>query len=208
MPINIMDVVNGFEGATIASIDTCTDVTLQKRLNEKNTSAENLRSLRAFDYYTRQKSNLLTNNTMIGRVQKITTGSSIMLFTNKNSNAYQNMVKRRLAAEGKDPETFKLSARPWGTRIPETPLVENEKDGEIQYYLEAIYLRAGETRYVIDGTTPIERKDIYGLPPVKIREDAQAGLENMVIVRTLKLSSITEIRANGQVYSGEFVYSP
>jgi hypothetical protein len=43
---------------------------------------------------------------MQGRVTKQTTGASVMVFTNQASNGYENMVQRRLVAEGKDPASF------------------------------------------------------------------------------------------------------
>lgn len=36
-----------------------------------------------------------------GRVQKVMTSANVMVFQNKNSNGYENMVNRRLIAEGK-----------------------------------------------------------------------------------------------------------
>ena len=50
-------------------------------------------------------------NPHAGRVTKVMVGASVMVFQNKNSNGYENMVQRRLAKEGKNPESFVLGHR-------------------------------------------------------------------------------------------------
>src|SRR6185436_2350012 len=67
------------------------------------------------------------SNPMQGRIKKIMLGASVMVFQNKKSNAYENMVKRRLEAEGKEAASFELGPRKWGQRIPNTPVIEHEK---------------------------------------------------------------------------------
>lgn len=129
-------------------------------------------------------------NPMQGRVTKVTRGSSVMVFTNKAKNGYQEMVKRRLAEEGKDPESFVLGQRVWGERIDGTPFVAH-KDKK---YLEAIFLRAGKSQYLLDGQ-PIAKEAIVGLEEKS--EGAQGGLENKVAIRTYDLESIIGIRADG-----------
>ena len=89
--------VSGINGASFIGLDTLTDVKL-----------------------TGGKS-----NPMQGLVQKASIGSSVMVFQNKNSNGYENMVRRRLEAEGKNAETFEVKPRAWGTRIENTPLVHH-----------------------------------------------------------------------------------
>lgn len=106
-------------GATFISIDTKTEVTLLGG----------------------QK------NPLQGRVTKRMAGANCMIFQNKSSNAYENMVRRKLAGEGKDPESFELSPRAWGQRIPQTPFVEH--NGKI--YIEVIFLKAGDVEYLLDG---------------------------------------------------------
>ena len=63
-------------------------------------------------------------NPMQGRVTKVMRGATVMCFSNQNGSAYNAMVQRRLAAEGKDPESFELSPRAWGERVPGTSFVE------------------------------------------------------------------------------------
>lgn len=130
-------------------------------------------------------------NPMQGRVLKVMTGASVMVFSNKRTHGYDAMVRRRLAKEGKDPASFELSERPWGTRVPELPIVEHK--GE--QYLEVIFLKAGEVSYLLDGK-PIESEKIEGLPQKK--EGEQGGLDNKVIIRTFHTESIDAIRIDGE----------
>lgn len=134
------------------------------------------------------------SNPMQGRVQKHMTGASVMVFQNKKSHGYDNMVKRRLEKEGKNPESFKLSPRKWGERIENLPVVvHNGKE-----YLEVIFLHSGKTFYTLDGKQ-IERDHIEGLEAKP--EGHQGSLENKVIIRTFAADSITEIRINGQAFT-------
>lgn len=136
-------------------------------------------------------------NPMQGRVTKRMNGATVMSFQNKNFSAYAAMVHRRLAAEGKDPEDFKLSERAWGTRIPNMPIVEHFKDGATKYYLEVIFVKPGTVTYLLDGA-PIAKSDIEGL--VEREEGEQGGLENKVIIRTFAADNITELRIDGKVF--------
>jgi hypothetical protein len=130
-------------------------------------------------------------NPMQGRVTKVMRGATVMCFSNQNGSAYNAMVQRRLAAEGKDPESFELSPRAWGERVPGTSFVEHKG----QHYLEAIFLRAGQVEYLLDGA-PIARAAIEGLGEGTAGK--QGGLENKVVIRTFALENITALRANGQ----------
>lgn len=123
-----------------------------------------------------------------GRIEKVTVGGNIMVFGNKKSNAYENMVKRRLAKEGKNPETFKLGKRAWGERVPESCLVVHKG----KTYMETIYLKPPkQTLYLLDGK-PIEKTEIQGLPKAKPGE--QGGLSDKVQIRTYNLENITKFK--------------
>lgn len=126
-------------------------------------------------------------------VTKTTIGSSVMVFQNKNSNAYQNMIVRRLEEEGKD-TNFELSPRKWGQRVEGTPLVEHKGN----YYIEVIFLKAGKTTYQLEGKD-VDKSEIIGLDLNK-EEGKQGGLDNKVIIRTYKLSSITRITIGKETY--------
>ena len=132
------------------------------------------------------------SNPQQGRVRKRMTGAQVMVFSNDQTNAYEAMVRRRLAAEGRDPDSFELGPRAWGTRIAGTPFVEHRG----QYYLETIFLRAGSVQYELDGE-PIDPEDIQGLPERRESEAGQAGLERRVVIRTFALDSIIGLRAHG-----------
>ena len=136
-------------------------------------------------------------NPMQGRVTKRMTGASVMVFSNTKTNAYEAMVQRRLTAEGKDPATFVLGERAWGMRVPEMPIVVHEKDGDVKYYLEVIFLKAGNVEYRLDGN-PIAKADIEGL--VDKEAGGQGGLENKVQIRCFAADSITEIRVDGKAF--------
>ena len=139
------------------------------------------------------------SNPQQGKVEKVMEGASVMVFQNKNVNGYDAMIRRRLIAEGKDPDTFVLSPRPWGTRIEGTPLVEHIKSGETQkrFYLEVIFLKAGKVSYQLDGKS-INKSDVIGLSESK--EGEQGGLEDKVIIRTYELTSLSRVTIGGTTY--------
>jgi len=178
MTQNIATILSTVNGASFISLDTVTDVKLTGG----------------------------RKNPMQGRVTKRVTGSSVMVFTNKNSNGYANMVERRLMQEGKDPQSFQLGQRQWGTRIENEPFVRHEKDGQLKFYLEVIFLKAGKTEYLLDGE-PIAKDAIEGLPEAKDNDEGQGGLENKVIVRSYAVDSIVAIRVNKDEYKGPFYYA-
>lgn len=133
-----------------------------------------------------------------GRVTKEMLGAQVMAFQNKNVNGYEAMIERRLINEGKDPTSFQLGARAWGTRVPNLPIVEHFKDGSTTYYLEVIFLKPGTVQYFLDAS-PIDKKDIIGLEEKE--EGEQGGLDNKVIVRSFKADSIVELRIDGKAFN-------
>ncbi len=133
-------------------------------------------------------------NPMQGRIHKHNTGASIMVFQNKNSHGYSNMVKRRLDKEGKNPKLFELKPRKWGTRIPNLPIVEHKG----AQYLEVIYLKSGRTAYTLDGQ-PIDKGNIEGLKVSA--KPSQGGLDDTVTIRTFKVGSITRLKVGGKEYN-------
>jgi len=76
-------------------------------------------------------------NPMQNKVKKERLGALCLVFTNKNTNSYENMVNARLAKEGKEPN-FKVGQRAWGERMRDIPVVRNTKDDVTTYYLEVI----------------------------------------------------------------------
>jgi hypothetical protein len=176
MSTNILDILSNMSGSTFLSIDTTTTVPLKGG----------------------------KKNPMQGRVQKLNT-SLVQVFQNKKINGYDAMVKRRLTQEGKDPNDFELKPRKWGMRVLDMPIVEHMKDGELRHYLEVIFVEAGKSEFFLDGVL-IDKEAIIGLEPATIREDAQGGLENMVVIRSYALSSIDAIRYEGKHWRGPFYY--
>jgi hypothetical protein len=132
-----------------------------------------------------------------GRVQKRMIGASVMVFQNKNSNGYENMIKRRLRNEGKNPETFKLGERKWGTRVENMPIVKHIKDGSEKNYLEVIFLKSGKIEYTLDGKL-VDASEIQGSESRE--EGEQGGLDDKVVIRTFDFDSITEMHIDGSVY--------
>lgn len=166
----LLQAVNNVSGASFIGLDTLTEVKLKGG----------------------------AKNPMQGRVTKAMHGASVMVFQNKNINGYESMIQRRLAIEGKDPGSFKLGERAWGTRVPNLPIVEHLKDGETQYYLEVIFLNPGKTEYMLDGA-PIQCGDIVGLQ--QHDQPYQGGLDNVVVIRTFKADSIVEMRVDGKIFN-------
>lgn len=133
------------------------------------------------------------SNPMQGLVKKIVTGSSVMVFQNKNANGYENMINKRLIQEGMEP-TFVVGPRTWGDRIPNSPFITH-KD---KLYLEVIFLKAGKVTYTLNDK-PINKEYIMGLK--ESSEANQEGLDNKVIIRTYAADSITKVRIDGQEFN-------
>ena len=139
-------------------------------------------------------------NPLQGKVTKQQVGSGVMVFQNKNTNGYQNMINKRLAQEGKNPESFSLGPRTWGSRIKDTPFVEHKG----KHYLEVIFLHSGTVSYFVDG---VETKPsaIRGFPEPKVSAK-QGGLDKKVIIRSFGIESIDRLTINKQQFTDlEFV---
>lgn len=139
-------------------------------------------------------------NPFKGITKKIMNDANVMVFQNKTVNGYEAMVHRRLVKEGKNPESFQLGARAWGERIPNLPIVEHNG----QHYLEVIFLSTGKVHYEVNGQ-PMDPNRIEGLKTDK-EEGQQGGLSDKVIIRTFKLSSVTEMTVNKQTFIGPFTF--
>lgn len=131
-------------------------------------------------------------NPLQGKVVKNVCDAQVIF---NDGQTYTNMIKEQMANEGKDPSEFKASERPWGKRVNDTPIIEHNG----QYYLETIFVSAGDTAYLVDGMVT-DKSEIEGLPKPKVSESSQGGVDNKVVVRTHKLDSITVIKVNDQVF--------
>lgn len=132
-------------------------------------------------------------NTMQGRVEKVTLGANTMIFSNTSCSGYENMVKKRMVAEGKDPAEFTVGKRAWGTRVGNSCFIEHNG----KHYIEVFFISPGETQYLLDGKQ-IEKADVEGLTETKPSESSQGGIENKVVIRTFAVDSILAVRAKGE----------
>jgi len=139
-------------------------------------------------------------NLQQGRITKITEKANIMLFSNSSVNGYEGMVKRRMVAEGKDPQEFVLKPRPWGKRVDNSPFIEHNG----KYYLECFFINAGTSSYFLDDE-PIDKKDVEGLDDPKEKTEtqveSQGGIDDKVILRTFALESILSIKIKSEEYT-------
>lgn len=131
-----------------------------------------------------------------GRVSKVVIGSSVMVFQNKTTNAYENMVNRRLAKEGKA-MTFKVGPRPWGERLVDTPFVVHK--GVL--YLEVIFLKDGDRHFMVNGERRDNIDDIQGYEGDSEETANQGGVSDKVVIRTYKVANIKRITINGTTYN-------
>lgn len=120
-------------------------------------------------------------NPMLGKVLKQREGALCLLFTNANASSYATMVNKRLAEEGKEPN-FVPGKRAWGERMENMPIIQHEKDGVTNYYLE-----------VIEAQSPIslakKAEEDYGIVLSDVDKEA---MSNYVVGRqSIKRSSIT-----------------
>lgn len=171
----LIEMLKSVNGASFISIDTITIPTINKTLSGRGKTA--------------------TVNPHYGRIRKVMTGAVVMVFQNKTINGYEAMVNRRLAAEGKDPASFTLGPRKWGTRMENLPVVEH--NGE--YYLEVIFLKPGPVQYFLDDHI-IDPDLIQGMREAAKDETQQGGLENQVVIRSFKFDSITKIKIDKNTF--------
>lgn len=99
-------------GCTFASFDALTEPDMNKTIDGKRDQP----------------------NPHFGKVRKVLNFQLGMLFSNKTGSAYERMVNRRKEKEGGVAD-FVVGQRAWGTRIPNTSVVEHKGN----YYLSVIY---------------------------------------------------------------------
>ncbi len=121
----------------------------------------------------------------------VTTGERVMLFTNKNSSGYDNMVRRRLEQAGFDPSSFILGPLPWGERLENSPIIYHK--GE--YYLQCITLGGGESKFYV-GKYEVD-PSAFG-----IRQSSNSGQglpkDTQVVVHTYAVKNITRLTLMGE----------
>lgn len=135
-------------------------------------------------------------NSMQGRVTKKTEDANVILFSNTKDSGYVSLVRKRMIAEGKDPDTFEPKPRAWGTRMGNSPFIEHNG----KHYLECFFLSPGKTTYYLDGKE-IDKDLIEGLdsdkPKTEAYEESQGGIENKVVIRTFAIESIERLKMKG-----------
>lgn len=130
-------------------------------------------------------------------ILKVTKGQRIILFTNKKSSGYDNMVKRRLMEAGKNPDNFVLGELPWGMRVPNSPLIEHKG----KTYLQCIHLTDGESKYALKSTGVEVDPELLGLRQRRTNQGLAAGDE--VIVSCYNLDNIERITLMGETLVAE-----
>lgn len=144
------------------------------------------------------------SNPYQGRLTKRLTGANVSVYGNVHTSGYENKVKRNLAKEGKDPDSFTAQPLSWGKRIPGTAFIEHNG----KYYVSVIFNHPGTVEYFLDGQPvdlkipPLGAENWLTIPERSVNPNSQGGLseDNKVIPRAYSIDSIIEARVNGGVY--------
>lgn len=134
-------------------------------------------------------------NPLQGRVTKRVRAQVMLAARGGDDAAYARKVNRGLEAEGKPP-VFRPQPRIWGKRADNAPLVFHNGAS----YLEVIVLKVLSVAVYVDGQ-PFDGDPttIEGWPE-KPTEGHQGGLEEKVIIRTIKEDNILSLKLFGQEY--------
>ena len=120
----------------------------------------------------------------------MTTGTSVLLFTNEGGSDYERLVKRRLKEAGKDPRDFVLGDLPWGERIPNSPLIVHRG----LHYLQTIVLEPGQSAGYT-GNREVNLEDFI-LPR---RTNQGLSKADEVVVATYRVDHIDRIAIMGEI---------
>lgn len=165
---------------TIATLTTCTIPAMVKK-----------------DRETKQP------NPFIGRVLKRSKVNGIVGGWN-----YASAVNRQRLREA-NPQTvaeveavpdFEALPRSWGTRVPNSGLVQHGN----KYYVELKVERSLETTYLIDGqpATDKQLEELKKFLPKK-SESTRQGVEKQIILRDYALESVVGVKMNGQYFAAD-----
>lgn len=112
---------------------------------------------------------------------------------------YDNAIRKRLEAEGKNPDDFAFKAS-WHEPVIEnnriTPISSHKETGEL-YLRMAVLNEIGEPRYFDVKGTEIPIQNIIKFLPEPTKYPNQ-GLNTPLIFNTFKLNNIRSISINGQ----------
>lgn len=225
---NIKDVLDTLRGVSFIGLDIETLVklkggrknTMQGRVTKRVTGSTVLICQnKTTNTYQNMVRNRLAGQFLAEAVAKAEESKALLLDILSPTELAELALKIEQALEaGEDDRkdeaeaAFTVSPRKWGERIPESPFIKHTKEGDLHpnYYLDTIWLRAGEVAFFLDGN-PIAEDAIEGYekPVVKEGANVQGGLkaENQVIVRSIGLDSILSIRTAGTNYAGQFYYN-
>ena len=92
---------------------------------------------------------------------------------------------------------MEVQERRWGQRIPKTTMVEHNGS----FYLEAKIVNVKETAYFNNGVE-IDAEELKPFLYVRKQSKTQ-GVEKPVVLRDFKMSSIRELKLNGNHYMVE-----
>jgi hypothetical protein len=134
----------------------------------------------------------LDATTRIGGLRRVVTNERVLLFTNKNTNGYENRVRRLLEKAGKNPDHFRLGDLQWGTRIPNTPLIEHR--GFI--YLQTVLLQPGREEFFMPNGIQLTAEAAKAFIP-------RISQERLVAVHTYAIENIRGIRLLGESLTDE-----
>lgn len=106
---------------------------------------------------------------------------------------YENSVNNQREREGLEAD-FESHPRRWGSRVDGTPLVEHKG----RFYLE-VNVQSSESRYVDNMGREVPREELEEFFGSRSSSSRQ-GVEDKVILRDYKISSINQINMFGQQY--------
>lgn len=111
----------------------------------------------------------------------------------ESGSAYQNMVKRRMLAEGKDPNTFEpVFGREIEFRNPICRYIRENTISNVFSWVTERFITNLKGKWFTRN-----RASGYEAPAMK-EDDDSGGIENKVIIRSYDIGNITRIKANSE----------
>lgn len=112
---------------------------------------------------------------------------------------YQNAVNRQRQREYKE-QDFKVKPRKWGTRIPLSPCIQHNGNVYLEMKVENVH---GTEYFAKHGNTliPTTKEEVSEYLKKRTNYSEAQDLDKEVILRDYKLSSIIEIRIQGEIYT-------
>lgn len=142
-------------------------------------------------------------NPFIGRVLKRSKVNGIVGGWNYASAVNRQRIREanpQTIAEVEAVPDFEAMPRSWGTRIPNSGLVQHGN----KYYVELKVERSLETTYLIDGqpATDKQLEELKKFLPKK-SESSRQEVEKQIILRDYALESISHVKINGTEFSND-----